>query len=373
MSSIRVIKSGLLQLWSELQIEFARHRASDHRSTACCFPINGDYIVSTDRGLFRISENCIRRSATTPAFGLAIDGADIFIATWTRESTAVLKGRADALDTPHPFAWRDIYSQQVATSAGRLHQIAVFEDAVWLANTGQNCLTKIDRETGAWKANIAPMACGFAGPIWGDNNHINGVMPGPGYLVFSVFKINRRSAVGICGKGRISLFAYPNLGLHDCIVAGGELWFSDSYRSWEGKGGGAVLRGGRIVRQDWFDTHPQGFVRGIAGDRGEIVIGNSFVGSRESRFSGRAHLILIRDNTDAVTTVDLPASQIYEIVRRDGRHFDVPAAADYDSARASLEHALGPPTIEYGLDEMLVSPVGPKFDVRDRGAVEELA
>jgi hypothetical protein len=366
------MKKALIELATERWIELARHLRSSHQSIACSFPIAGDYIVSTDRGLFRLTKDRIRRLTVVPAFGLAIDGPDMFIATWSRTSTLVLKGKAIALDESQRFGWAEIYRQQVASSAGRVHQIALHKDVLWLANTGQNCLTKLDRQTGSWRANIAPLACAFGGPIWGDNNHINSIMAGPDYVVFSVFKINRRSAIGICGKGRITLFAHPNLGIHDCVIADNELWFSDSYRCWDDKGGGAVFRAGRPVRTDWFDAHPQGFVRGFAGHRGELVIGNSHVGAREERFRGRGHLILLRDGAEVVT-LTLPASQIYDIVRRDGRHFDGAAAPDYDSARAAIERALGDPTVEYPIKGFEVSEVGPKFDERDRGLIDELA
>jgi hypothetical protein len=219
------MKKLLIGLATERWTELARYRSSNHHFEACSFPIDGDYIVSTDRGVFRLTRNSVRRLTIVPAFGLAIDGPDIFIATWSRTKTFVLKGASIALDESRSFGWREIYRQQVASSAGRLHQIALHQDALWLANTGQNCLTKVDRKTGRWCANIAPLACAFGGPIWGDNNHINSLTVGPDYVVFSVFKINRRAAIGICGKGLITLYASPNLGIHDCLIADNELWY----------------------------------------------------------------------------------------------------------------------------------------------------
>jgi hypothetical protein len=372
MFTIRLIKRAVEQLFCGLRSEFARRKASDHGAVPTSFPVSADYIVSTDGGLFCVSHNSIRHLTSVPAFGVAIDGEDVFIATWRRNHTAILKGRAAALRQPGSFSWREIYSQPVASSAGRIHQIGVYGGALWLANTGRNCLTKLDRHDGAWRANIAPLACAFGGPILGDNNHINGVMPGPDYVLFSVFKIHRRAAFGICGRGRIALFAYANIGIHDCIVAGGELWFSDSYRFWEKKGGGVIVRDGNILGGNWFDANPQGFVRGISGDADEVIVGSSFFGTRDRRFSGRGRLILVQDEFTAFTTLELAASQVYDIVRLDGRRLAADPPKDFDEAFGALRRALGDPLVEYPLCDFLVSKTGPKFDHRDIGAIGEL-
>src|SRR5262245_9877421 len=127
---MRLIKHTLKQLISGLRTEFATRRASDHRRIPCSFPVSADYIVSTDGGLFRISRDAIRHLSLVPAFGLAIDGDDVFIATWGDNHTAILQGRAGALSDRRSFFWNEIYSQPVASSAGRIHQIGVHGNAL---------------------------------------------------------------------------------------------------------------------------------------------------------------------------------------------------------------------------------------------------
>ena len=63
------MKKALIELATERWIELARHLRSSHQSIACSFPIAGDYIVSTDRGLFRLTKDRIRRLTVVPAFG----------------------------------------------------------------------------------------------------------------------------------------------------------------------------------------------------------------------------------------------------------------------------------------------------------------
>jgi len=333
-------------------------------------PLAGRYIISSDRGLFAVSRNRLDRLAAVPAFGIARAGDRFYAATWRGRSSLVLSGSAEALLGGGDCEWREIYSVDTQSDAGRIHQIAAHGDALWLANTALNTLTKIDRHDGRWMANIAPFLCAHGHPIIVDHNHVNSLFPQRRYLLFTAFRINRRAAFGLVGDGRAQIFAYRNMGVHDCLITGGNLIFSDSYRFWDG-GGGAVVIDGLFVDPLYFSKSPAYFVRGIAGETDEMLIGNSFAGDRQTRFLGNGSLMLARGGK-VTHAVAVPFAQIYDILREDGTHFDRPAApTSFAEASALLAGLLGPAIEEFALQDLLVGRSGKKFAPDDIGEIDE--
>jgi hypothetical protein len=337
----------------------------------CDLPIAGRYLLSSEQGVYHLSRTTIRKLCGFPAFGMAIVSDRIYLATWHGNDSIVLDGSLPALLSGDNCGWRELYRVPYLTEAGRIHQIAAQGDALWLASTARNTYTKIDRRTGAWRANVGPFRCSFGHPILSDHNHVNSVFAQPGYLLFAAFKINRASAFGLCGDGKVELFSYPNMGVHDCIIAGEDFLFSDSYRLWDGGNGGALIKNGRVFDQAYFDGNPAFFVRGIAGEGDEMLIGNSHVGDARERFHGRGALLLARG--DRVShRVDLPCAQVYDILREDGRHFDrIPAVTSFTAASALLRASLGPPVESFPLREALSGERQKKFAESDIGDIAE--
>jgi hypothetical protein len=346
-------------------------RASHGPSVIVDFPAIGRYILSSERGLYHVSSNTVRELCRIPAFGMAITGDKIYLATWSGDASIVLEGSLAALLDGGGCGWRELYRVRYLTEAGRIHQISVNGDALWLANTARNTYTKIDRHSGAWRANVGPFRCSFGHPILNDHNHVNSVFAQPEYLLFAAFKINRASALGLCGDGVVQIFSYPNMGVHDCIVTGDDVLFSDSYRFWDGGNGGVLIKNGRVFDQAYFDANPAFFVRGIAGERDEMLIGNSHVGDARERFKGQGALMLAQG--DRVThRVPLPLAQVYDILREDGNHFDrAPSARSFTAASALLRAYLGPPIEEFPLREVLSGEQQKKFAENDIGDIAE--
>jgi hypothetical protein len=343
------------------------------RSTAqpCDLPIRGRYIFSSERGLHHLSANAIRLLTPIPAFGIARAGDDLYLATWHEAESLILKGSWSALLAGGDCGWRELYRVRTLDDGGRIHQIALCGDSLWLANTARNMLTKIDRWSGAWRANIAPFRCEHGHPILVDHNHVNSVFAQPRYLLFAAFRINRRGVLGLVGDGKVAFFPHRNMGIHDCIIAGEDLFFSDSYRMWEDSKGGAAARNGEFIDVAHFNANPAHFVRGIAGDGAELLIGNSHVGAREERFLGQGALILA-ENGRVTRRIALPSAQVYDILREDGAHFDrPPAPRSFAEADALLTRRLGPPETTLPLREVLVGPRAKKFHESDIGEIAE--
>jgi hypothetical protein len=356
------------------ELAFRRRLAASALTGAasrCDFPVADRYLFSSERGLYHLTRDALRQLSEIPAFGIAIAGDKIYLATWHGDASIILAGSLSALLGGGNCGWRELRRIPYLTEAGRVHQIAVQGNALWLANTAQNTYTKIDRQSGEWRANIGPFRCSFGHPILNDHNHVNSVFPQPDYLLFAAFKINRASALGLAGRGIVQIYAHPNMGVHDCIIAGDDFLFCDSYRLWEGHNGGVLVKNGAIFDQAYFDANPAFFVRGIAGGGDEMVIGNSHVGDAHERFRGKGALILAQ-GTRVTHRVDLPCAQVYDILREDGAHFErPPAARSFAEASALLRRHFGPPVEEFALRDVLAGERQKKFAESDIGDVAE--
>lgn len=335
-------------------------------------PIEGRYLITTDRGVFLYQAASLQQISRVPAFGIAIaqDNA-IYLATWNGRHTTIVRGHLDELLDHRYRSWQEIWQLQIGGFNARVHQISAEGDSLWLANTAHNCLTRLDRHNGSWKATIAPFLCPYGQPIQTDHNHINGVLATPSYLVFSAFKIGREGAFGVVGNGRIRIFRYHNMGVHDCAFDGKDFLFCDSYSFWDEGNTGLLLRNNLPVAKEIFARMDARFVRGVAGTDAEIVVGNSFTGDHNERFSGHGAIAVLRGDGSS-DFCDIPAAQVYDIVRTDGQRFSAPPA--YSSAEDVVEHfrkIFGDPIEDLVLLEALSGERVKTFDERDRGEVAQ--
>jgi len=373
-ASVRTaLRAGLDQYRFLTAEKRARDRAAPLRVD---LPVDGEYLISSDRGLFVLSHDSLRSVLSgLPVFGLALsdDGADVYLATWTDTFSSVLVGRAAALiDDRERFELRELHRMTTAHSS-RIHQICVLGDSLWLANTNRNALTRLDRRTGRWLADIAPFKDRYGLPITVNQNHLNSVLALPGLLLFTAFKAGREGVIGIVGRGRILLFTHKNMGIHDIVLTGDDVYFCDSYSFSEAGGCGNVIKNGVALDPGRFREPRSQFVRGVAGIGNELLVGNSAVGAREERFSGGGSLLRLHDGS-VTHRVEIPCSQIYMILLKDGRRFAAPPRdSSFEATASLLTSQLGPAIEEIPLAEALVSERGKKFDERDIGDVADLA
>lgn len=367
-AGISVYRAARSELNSHLAVYFDRPGEESQLS----IQLKGEYLITTSEGVFKLSSGKIRRVSRLPAFGIAISGdRTVYLATWDSMRTKVVAAGLDDLLSPRPRSWREIWRLPVASSAARLHQISVCGDSLWLANTAENCLTRLDRHTGQWKASIVPFKCSFGHPIQSDHNHINAVLATSRYIVFSAFKINRQSCIGLLGDGKIWLFSYRNLGVHDCVFDGDNFLFSDSYSFWDEKINGLIIRNGQDFENDFFLETAAGFVRGIAGEHGEILVGNSVSGSRDKRFKGTGDIIVLRSDGKH-QSFKIPAPQIYDIIRLNGDHFSSPPP-DCSATKLAQKFTqwLGDPVDVFKIGEAMSGEHVNKFDNPSTNAMSE--
>ena len=371
MSVLRAIASLAKRHWIESRQRGARSNLGVIRSVPPC--IVGRYLVSGNQGIYSVSPEGIAQVSKLGAFGIALTADTLYAAGVEGGDSVVFAGDAEALQgSNRSFGWRPIYRVPDSGHAGRIHQIGVAGDSLWIANTAKNSYVKVNRHSGEWQGAFAPFRCSFGFPILNDHNHVNAIFPTKNYLVFGAFRINKQSAFGLCGKGKVFLYGYRNMGIHDCIVSGNDLWFSDSYRYFDGTPGGVPCLNGQALDPDDFNAHPAHFVRGIAGHDREVLIGNSVAGGRANRFEGGGELILLSDQK-VVSRFPIPTAQVYDIIRSDGRHFERdPGPQTFEDAAALLSSIFGEPVEKLDLIDVAVGARGTKtFAAVDVGDLKE--
>jgi hypothetical protein len=347
-----------------------------HWKVGISVPLRGDYLITTSQGLFRIHDNVVSMLSRIPAFGIAVLDGKLFLSSWAQHEALILRGTTDfrsCIDEETSIQLEIIFSESIQNAAGRFHQISGFGNTLWIANTARNALTKIDSTDGKWLGNICPFTCSFGHPIDKDHNHLNAVHATPEYIMFCAFKAFKRGAFGLIGEGNIDIFTTPNMGVHDALFIDGAFAYTDTFNYWKGCGHGSLIINGASIDDPYFAKNRDGVVRGVAATGNEIVVGSSFYSdARNSRQEGIGHVLVARDGS-FVDRIDLPASQIYDVIRVDGQKSD-PAGSihKYEEARCSLIRALGNPVNTVKLEDSFVGRAAKKFNESDNAYVPEL-
>ena len=122
--------------------------------------------------------------------------------------------------------------------------------------------------------------------------------------------------------------------------------FNDTFGENTPNEGGVPMTEAGPFDEARFLAPPGYVVRGIAGAGDELLIGHSHKGERAKRFDGKGALLVYKVGHFACR-LDMPASQVYQLMREDGGTVDAPApilAAAEISGR--LKGLLGEPIYE---------------------------
>ena len=329
------------------------------------FNLLGEYLVSTDKGIFLIKKNTIEKKLNISTFGIALSKKNFFISTSVNNNTQILKCDLRNFLEDKYKKWTTIFSKNISSDAGRVHQIDYLNENIWIANTAQNTLTKIS-VNGEWKANIAPFFCEDGHPINIDHNHINAVNAFEDFLIFTAFKGFKKSIVGLVGKGKVYYFYYKNIGIHDCLIEENKFIFSDTFRFWDHKGHGSLIIDGKRFNENFLKKNHAHCIRGYSSSNEEFVCGSSNFGDREKRYNDKASIIVGNKNKFN-KSIKINASQIYDIIRKDGFRNDDEKKKKYNfyEAKKIIEKALGKPKRVRKISECFIGKTAKKFDDSD--------
>lgn len=284
--------------------------------------ISQEYFITSEKGLFWITKNKIEKIFDAWCFGVAVQGNMIFLSCSNNFETYVLKG--ELVKTKNKYSIRStqkIYSEPITVSNRRIHQICIYKDVLYVANTVRNTILYVATDTGETLKEIAPFKDLWGEPILYDQNHINSIFATENHLFFIAYRVGSGSAIGLIDDQLITLYSYKNKGVHDIYLSKKRFLFSDTFgeqRSTES--GGALIMNGEKFDESFFAKPPGYIVRGFAGTNEEMIVGHSHKGERKKRFEGFGKL-LISDTNSVKDVIDFPASQVYDIISIDGVKF----------------------------------------------------
>jgi len=302
-------------------------------------PVEGRYFVTTERGIFLISPGKGRLLTQNPGYGLSFSGDMAFCSVDKDNISRICmlpkESLLDGTGCNKDKYTHVLYETPCRSSNGRIHQVTVMSDGRLLfTNTGRNSIAILDSGSGDIE-EFTPFPDRFGVPIMDDHNHINSVIEYDGMIYFIAYKAGVKSLIG-CIKGNdVKGFFYKNQGMHDIYKTKQGFLTLDTFG--EGKGY-AITEKGNICSE--FLSNGEGYVlRGAAGNDTEWILGHSHKGPRKKRFEGRGGLIVIKNGQ--CSFIELPASQVYQVIRYDGNFFD--CSENKKSLFDSLTCYFGPP------------------------------
>jgi len=330
--------------------EWEIHRVEGTDVTA----FSGDYLISGEKGIFAIKEKELLQLFGTRTFGIARRGNELFAASSNDHYSAVCKASLpEEIAVGKSLRFSEIFRIRTSKS-GRIHQIGFYNDQLAIANTDSNSILFLDPDSGEVISECFPFRDHFGLPVVGDFNHINSVSQCGECLLFCAYRTGTNSMIGVLHGKRVRGYAATNVGAHDVHLAGDVVYYSDTFGKPVSEGGsecGFLMANGQPVDEEFFSQADGGrAVRGIAGCGNELVVGHSHKGSRSKRYKGKGSIFRIV-NGKVECEISVPFSQVYDIMRTDGRHFEEsPCHGTWDEVNAFLESRLGPCIYERELD-----------------------
>lgn len=340
-------KSLAGDFYREAKFQYHVRGRSNHEPAASFdLPLEDDYVVVSDKGVYLLDGDGLTRTLQGSICGIAFHEDTVSLTVLAPRRSVVFRAeKTSLLNGGEPYRFEEIYRFPIKSSNQRIHQLAMTDECVWAANTGKNCLTRIDSVTGE-VAHHFPFVDRFGNPIEGDNNHINSVTVCGDAILFVAYHAGDNSLIGLTDGENVVGFPYENPGVHDIQVRGEDVYFSDTFGAYGTErpdAGGDLVKNGEPVDPEAFASGDGYIVRAIAGEPGRTVVGHSHKGDRQNRFDGPGAILVLEDD-NVVAEVETPFAQVYDIVRTDGRCFETPPAiGGFDELFDRLSEVLGSP------------------------------
>ena len=318
--------------------------------------LEGKYLVSTEKGVYEIGNKKIRRLLDMPVFGMDMDGDKFFVSFMGhRKQYNTQIGQFslnNVLRDKIITKKRTLYSLDILDTGQRIHQICVNKNKLYAANTSRNSILEIGLDSGE-KKEICPFLDRFGVPITSGQNHINSISTYGDNILFTAYRTGDTSSVCLAGNGKIICFPYENKGIHDIYIYKNEIYFSDTFGKNTSDRGGFLIKNGKRFCESFFKKPPGYVIRGLAGQGDELLIGHSHKGERRKRFDGKG-AILVSKNGHIEQTVEMPFSQIYDIINCKGWHFEKDRKYTHEEIKKQLTRCLGTANYEADLEKCII-------------------
>lgn len=276
--------------------------------------------ITSEKGLF-LFNGYTKKILGIYCFGITASDKELFLALSFYNHSVVVGLTYKVMSKCLRFSKLKIYYlQKIYDHGQRIHQIQYKKNNLFITNTAKNSIVivnVVNRTT----TETFPFVDSTGHPIRTHHNHINSILCLNDCIVFTAHNGGTKSSIiGILNNEKSELYSYKNKGIHDIIIIDkNKLTFSDSFGSvkysskhgYKGIGSDVIVNGECILRkncmQDYF------FIRGLYSNNSKLIVGSSFHGKRDKRFSGNASLIEFKDFIYK-KKVEMPFSQFYDVI-----------------------------------------------------------
>jgi len=288
-----------------------------------------DYFVTTDVGIIYIKGDLGYLLTDQPGYGISIHEETVFFSYenvslsqkgWGTSFVVVTD--KSSLVNGYMFGKQKIkkaervYKQTFSSSNGRIHQLSYSakQKKLYICACEKNSIIEYSGKEHC--TQISPFLDRFGVPILFDQNHINSVLPVENVIYFISYKAGGKSMALYIVDDECYGWELGKPGFHDLFPTENGFFTCDTFGDLEQ---GRVLNQHGNILEEAFGKNAIA-PRGLAGSTSEILIGHSHKGPRAKRFDGNGGIVVLSDK-DHARYVELPASQVYQIVRADGTHF----------------------------------------------------
>ena len=317
------LKSNINQLKHDAGLRLALRKGMRPKSVQDGpLPVEFDFYVSSEKGLFQVGPSGILRLSSIPMYGVALTDSHVYMAGQIHKRSVVLRGETighEPLNMRNPSI---LYETMAQGYNERIHQINHGMGSIWVANTGRNSILQIDPASGEVTTEIWPFTDDFSQKIIADQNHINSVHAYGDFIVFTAYTAGDGSLIGVIDHDmNVTGFRHENMGIHDIYLEPGNFYFCDTFGDRDSEFGGTLITRDGPYAPDIFEKPPGYITRGLVKSGNQLVIGHSHKGTRSQRFKGNGSLLLFNDDVFH-SEIQMPCAQIYQMVRSDGLNFD---------------------------------------------------
>lgn len=311
-------------------------------------------LATTEKGLFLLHGATWRCLLPVACFGVARHGDTLYLGASAGIYSSVLAAKISSLPDGCALSGiRILIRYETRYHNERIHQIAYdpSKDQVIVANCRRNSLLILDATTGKIVDEKFLFVDGTGFPVYTDQNHINTVAVCGDRLLFAAHSAGANGAtLGFVAGDRVRAYHYPARGVHDIVIHDGAIMFTDSFRAEslaaDPDVSGAIRFRGDIFMADATDAAvPRKVVlRGLAARDESVAVGYSAHARREARRSAGAGGVIVIRSDGAVSAIDGPFSQVYDVLPFDGLRTDKAGASpSVDELDRMFRRDVGPP------------------------------
>ena len=349
----------LRELWHRLQdyVEYDQFRKAilTPRKT-CELQTSGivpsRLLVTSHNGLFLLEPDGWHSLLPVRCFGVARHGQMLYVGAYAGLHSLVLRARIVGKETIEGLRDIEVLAKyETRYFSERIHQIAFDPQTqvIHCANCRRNSLLAVDARGRGIVDEKYLFVDPTGSPFSTDQNHVNSVTVQGDALLFAARYAGAGSGLGFVAGDKVRVYEYPARGVHDILIRGDGVMFSDSFGAMRtdetDEVAGAIRYRGKEYLSDAIDPGRRKLVlRGLATRADWLAVGYSaYARQREERLTRAGGGIIVFKDEKLMGFIDGPIGQVHDILPIDGIRSD----------------AAGPARTEMELDAMFRRDVGP--------------